>query len=131
MPLPWTPRYRTPCFLPFKLFKRPLHFPGGLTNSYGVLSFNKNITGNIFTDFHANFDKYSVFFDQSFARDFKSAIFAKSRKSPFLHYFSVKKKSAVIIVGKKVIWYKIVGRNFSHSPKITIENKGFENFGRK
>ena len=25
----------------------------------------------------------------------------------------------------------MVGRNFSHSPKITIENKGFENFGRK
>ena len=44
------------------------------------------------------------------------------------------KKSALIIIGKNVSRYTPVviktERQFSYSPKITIENKGFENVGR-
>ena len=39
------------------------------------------------------------------------------------------KKPALIIVGKNSAVRKN-GRNFSHSPKIKIENEGFENFGQ-
>ena len=38
------------------------------------------------------------------------------------YYFIGKNKSAITTVGKN--------GNFGHSPKITIENKGFENFGQ-
>ena len=51
---------------------------------------------------------------------FESIIFVHNKPLYKKHTLSVKKSSAAIKTG----------RNFSHSPIITIENKGFENFKR-
>ena len=39
------------------------------------------------------------------------------------------KQIGLFLVGSKEVGRNKVGRNFSDSPKIKIENKGFENFG--